>query len=242
MSNEGLLSMPTRLGIDVMSGIIIAIDGYSACGKSTTAREVARQLNYTYIDSGAMYRAVTLYFMQQHISPSNPHEVEKSLESITIHFKRDESGDPVTYLNGLNVEEEIRQMEVSKKVSEVSALHQVRHAMVAQQRKMGKQRSIVMDGRDIGSVVFKDAELKIFMVADFNVRIMRRQKELIEKGILIDFDEVKANLTQRDCMDSTREESPLIQAEDAVIINNTFMTFDEQVEEIIQLATGKIVQ
>lgn len=223
-----------------MRGLVIAIDGYSACGKSTTAQEVARQLGYTHIDSGAMYRAVTLYIMEQHVSLSNPLEVRAALEKIDIQFKRNKEDEPVTYLNGLNVEIDIRSMEISRQVSNVSALRDVRQAMVALQRKSGKNKKIVMDGRDIGSVVFKDADLKIFMIADFNVRVLRRQEELIQKGDLIDFEEVKNNLSQRDHMDTTRQESPLIQAPDAIVINNTFMTFDEQVEEIIQLATSKI--
>jgi cytidylate kinase len=225
-----------------MKKIIIAIDGHSACGKSTTAKAVAKKLGYSYIDSGAMYRAVTLYFTRHHITLTNPHEVDHALENIDIHFKIDSDGAPVTYLNGLNVEQEIREMEVTRQVSYVSALPAVRAALVKKQRKLGKEKAVVMDGRDIGSVVFPEAELKIFMTADFNVRAMRRQKELIEKGTTINLAVVKENLRQRDLLDSTREVSPLIQVPEAIIINNTFMTFEEQVEEIIQLATGKVLE
>lgn len=226
-----------------MRKIIIAIDGYSACGKSSTAKEVASRLNYSYIDTGAMYRAVTHYFLQHHITLTNPREVQKALENIHIDFvfnprlQRSE-----TFLNGLNVEDKIRSMKVSSQVSEVSALAVVRKAMVEQQRKMGKRKGVVMDGRDIGTVVFPEAELKIFMNADFSVRAERRQKELLERGTLIDLDAVMENLRKRDHLDTSREESPLRKAEDAIEINTTHVTMEEQVEEIIQLATGKILQ
>ena len=169
-----------------MSKIIIAIDGYSSCGKSTTAKQVAAHLGYGYIDTGAMYRAVTLYFIQNHVSCTNPNEVSKALSEITIEFRLDENQKNNTYLNGLNVEEEIRKLYVANRVSEVSAVAEVRHAMVDQQRKMGKKRGFVMDGRDIGTVVFPDAELKVFMTADPLVRGQRRQIELMEKGVFLD--------------------------------------------------------
>ena len=225
-----------------MRKIIIAIDGHSACGKSTTAKSVARQLGYTYIDSGAMYRAVTLHFIRNHVTVTNPHEVDHALENIDIHFKIDDDGSPVTYLNGLNVEKEIREMAVTQQVSQVSAIPAVRTALVKQQRKLGKEKAVVMDGRDIGSVVFPHAELKIFMTADFNIRAARRQKELIARDTTKNLAVVKENLQQRDLIDSTREVSPLIQDPEAIIINNTFMTFEEQVDEIIQLSTGKVVE
>lgn len=226
-----------------MKKIIIAIDGYSACGKSSTAKKVASRLNYTYIDSGAMYRAVTHYFLKHYIQLTNPKEVSKALDNIQIDFifnpklKQSE-----TYLNGLNVEEEIRKMEVSENVSEVSALPDVRKAMVSQQRKMGRKKAVVMDGRDIGTVVFPEAELKVFMTADFNVRAQRRQKELLERNHLINLAQVTENLKKRDLLDTTRKESPLKKADDAIEIDTTHLTMEEQVDEILQWATGKIIE
>ena len=225
-----------------MKKIVIAIDGYSACGKSTTARALAEILNYLYIDSGAMYRAVTLYFLEHHVTLTNPKEVEQALKKIGIDFvinpktKRAE-----TFLNGLNVEEKIRTMAISERVSTVSALAEVRKAMVAQQRKLGKRKGVVMDGRDIGTVVFPDAELKFFMIADVDIRAKRRQREMIEKDQLIDLNEVMDNLQKRDEMDSTRAESPLRQAADAVVIDTSFLTFEEQLELVAQLATSKMI-
>lgn len=224
-----------------MPKIIIAIDGYSSCGKSTTAKLVARQLNYPYIDTGAMYRAVTLYFLQNHIAPTNPKEVENALEKIHITFRRDPvGGGNDTYLNGLKVESEIRKMYVSEKVSEVSAVPAVRHFLVAQQQRMGKAKAIVMDGRDIGTVVFPDAELKIFMTADPLIRAHRRQLELVEKGELIGLEEILENLKSRDYTDTHRAESPLRQAEDAIYLDNSMMTLDEQVELVVRLADEQI--
>jgi len=224
-----------------MKKIIIAIDGYSACGKSTTAREVARELNYRYIDSGAMYRAVTKYFLDNHVSLTNPKEVEKALQNIRISFVINSKGVSETFLNGINVEMAIRKMKVSENVSQVSALKTVRSAMVEQQRKLGKEKGIVMDGRDIGSVVFPDAELKIFLTADMLVRAFRRQKELLEKNDLVDVDEIVKNLTQRDQIDSTRKESPLVRAENAIVIDTTHITVDEQVDEVIRMALNKMI-
>lgn len=226
-----------------MKKIVIAIDGYSACGKSTTAKAVARKLEYLYLDSGAMYRAVTLYFHQHYINLTNPRDIEKALENIHITFiLNPKLMYNETYLNGLNVEEEIRKMYISERVSEVSALPQVRKALVAQQRKLGKKKGVVMDGRDIGTVVFPEAELKIFMMADFQIRAERRQKELLEKDQLLNLEEVKANLQKRDFLDTTRQESPLKKAEDAHVIDTTFITIEEQVEEIINLATSKMIE
>jgi CMP/dCMP kinase len=226
-----------------MKKIVIAIDGYSACGKSTTAKAVASKLGYLYLDSGAMYRAVTLYFDQHYININNSKEVDKALEEIHITFiLNPKLMYNETYLNGLNVEEEIRKMYVSERVSEVSALPQVRKALVAQQRKLGRKKGVVMDGRDIGTVVFPDAELKIFMLADFQIRAERRQKELLEKDQLLNLEEVKENLRKRDFLDTTRQESPLKKAEDAYIIDTTFITIEEQVEEIIKLATSKMIE
>lgn len=225
-----------------MRKIIIAIDGYSACGKSSTAKRVAAALNYGYVDTGAMYRSVTLYFIEHYIDLTNPKAVSKALDDISITFHHNEAtGQSDTYLNGLNVEDKIREMEISQKVSEVAAIKSVREAMVKQQQKMGKSKGIVMDGRDIGSVVFPEAELKIFMNADFDVRAERRQKELFDKDNLVDLEDVKENLRKRDKIDTTREESPLIKPKDSVEVDTTHMFLEEQVDHIVQLATGKMM-
>ncbi len=225
-----------------MKKIIIAIDGYSACGKSTTAKVVASILNYSYIDTGAMYRAVTLYFLRHFISLTNPHEIENALKEIDIEFRYNEKlGKSDTYLNGLNVEHEIRQMTVSDKVSEVSTISAVRKFLVAQQQKMGKKKGIVMDGRDIGTVVFPEAEIKVFMTADMTVRAKRRQDELLAKGELVKLDEILENLKKRDLIDTSRSDSPLRQAENAEVIDTTYITFDEQVEMIVHLVSEKVV-
>jgi cytidylate kinase len=221
--------------------IIIAIDGYSACGKSSTAKEVAAVLGYKYIDTGAMYRAVTYYFLEHHVSLTNPKEIVKALEQIHITFKVSAKGHSETYLNGLNVEKSIRKMRVSECVSQVSTIKEVRVAMVEQQRRMGKERGVVMDGRDIGTVVFPQAELKLFMTAEMMVRAFRRQKELLEREQLVDLDDVIRNIQQRDTIDTTRAESPLRQAADATVIDTTNITFDEQVDEVVRMALSKIV-
>ena len=226
-----------------MKKIVIAIDGYSACGKSSTAREVASALGYTYIDTGAMYRAVTLYFQQNHVSLSNDKDIAKAVANIEVSFVLNaEKGSFDTYLNGLNVEKEIRQMYISESVSQVSRIRAVRDAMVAQQRRLGKKKGVVMDGRDIGTVVFPEAELKIFMLADMHVRAERRQKELLEKGQMVNFDEIMDNLEMRDTIDTTRQESPLKQAKDAIVVNTTFLLLEEQIDEIVNLALGRILQ
>jgi CMP/dCMP kinase len=222
--------------------IVIAIDGYSACGKSTTAKQVAAILGYKYIDSGAMYRAVTLYFIDNHIAITNPKEVLRALQNIHITFMVSSKNVSETFLNGLNVEKEIRKMRVSERVSEISAVKDVRIALVEQQRKLGKEKGVVMDGRDIGSVVFPQAELKFFMTADILVRAFRRQKELLLRDQLVDLDEVVDNLVQRDKIDTTRKESPLMQAKDAVVIDTTHITIDEQVDEVVRLALSKSIQ
>jgi CMP/dCMP kinase len=224
-----------------MRKIIIAIDGYSACGKSTTAREVARELNYRYIDSGAMYRAVTLYFLNKHVALTNPKEVDRALHEIRISFVVNSKGNSEAFLNGINVEKEIRKMRISENVSQVSAIRAVRVAMVEQQRRMGKDCGVVMDGRDIGTVVFPQAELKIFLTADILVRAFRRQKELLERDDLVDIDTIIENLQQRDSIDSNRAESPLRKAEDAIGIDTTHITIDEQVDEVIRLALTKMI-
>lgn len=219
--------------------IVIAIDGYSACGKSTTAKLVAGVLGYRYIDTGAMYRAVTLYFLDHHVALTNPKEISRALQQINISFKVNSKNISETYLNGLNVEKEIRKMRVSEYVSQVSTIKEVRDALVEQQRKMGKEKEVVMDGRDIGTVVFPQAELKLFMTADVLVRAFRRQKELLAKGQLVDLDEVIDNILQRDKIDTTRVESPLRQAEDAIVMDTTNITIDEQVDEVIRMAVTK---
>jgi CMP/dCMP kinase len=226
-----------------MNKIVIAIDGYSSCGKSTTAKALAAQLGYSYIDSGAMYRAVTLYFLQNYIELTNPKAIEKALEAIDIKFVfNQELNKSETFLNGLNIENEIRQMYVSDNVSEVSAIPVVRHAMVLQQQRLGRKKGVVMDGRDIGTTVFPDAELKIFMTSDMFIRAKRRQDEYLANEILVEFEEVIKNLEKRDLIDTTRDESPLRKADDAFLLDNTYMTIEEQVEYVFELAMLRIVQ
>lgn len=226
-----------------MKKIIIAIDGYSGCGKSSTAKEAARALNFTYIDTGAMYRAVALYFCQHYIQLTNPKMVQKALDDIEISFKKNPATfESDTYLNGLNVEEDIRKMEVSDLVSDVSAIPEVRYKLVEQQRKLGKKRGIVMDGRDIGTVVFPDAELKIFMTADKDIRAGRRQLELLEKDQLVDLDQIMENLENRDKLDTERKEGPLRQAEDAIVIDTSHLTLEEQTEIVLHNATQKMME
>jgi cytidylate kinase len=216
-----------------MPKIIVAVDGYSSCGKSSTAKLVAEKLGYNYIDTGAMYRAVTLYFIQNHVSLNNPIEVADALGKIEIEFRQNALLKSDTYLNGLNVEDEIRKLYVADKVSEVAANKEVRQAMVRQQQKMGKRKGYVLDGRDIGTVVFPDAELKIFMTADKLVRAQRRQAELLEKGEVLDLEEIIKNLEKRDLIDTTREEGPLKMADGAKVVDTTFMTLDEQAEQVV---------
>jgi cytidylate kinase len=221
-----------------MKKIIIAIDGYSACGKSTTAKEVARELGYKYIDSGAMYRAVTLYFLDHLVSFTNPKEITKALQNINLSFRVNPKGITDIFLN---VEKSIRKMRISENVSQASVIKEVRDAMVALQRKFGKEKGIVMDGRDIGTVVFPEAELKVFLTADILVRAFRRQRELLERDEMIDIDSIIENLKKRDQIDSTRKESPLVQAVDAALIDTTHITIDEQVDEVLRQALSRIV-
>ena len=223
-----------------MEKMNIAIDGFSACGKSTTARVVAAKLGFTYVDSGAMYRAVTYYLLQNNISLTDITAIKEALGRIEVRFERDEAGNPITCLNGQPVEEEIRKMEVSANVSAVAAISEVRRAMVSLQQQMGAKEGVVMDGRDIGTVVFPEAELKIFMTADPEIRARRRLKELKSKGVEASFTDVKANVAERDHIDSTRDDSPLKKADDAIIIDNSFMDFEEQVDKIITLAKALI--
>ena len=217
-----------------MKLITIAIDGHSSCGKSTMAKALAKRIGYAYIDTGAMYRAVTLYCLEKGMIDGdkvNKPRLRRHMPKIEISFKVNEEGKSDTWLNGKNVEQEIRGMEVSNKVSLVSAIGFVRRAMVEQQQAMGRNKGIVMDGRDIGTVVFPDAELKVFITASAQVRAERRYKELQGKGdTTITFDEVLANVIERDRIDSTRKESPLRQADDALLLDNSNLTIDEQNE------------
>jgi cytidylate kinase len=224
-----------------MQDIIVAIDGYSGCGKSSTAKEVARFLGYVYLDSGAMYRAVTLFFLRENVDISSSDAVCDALNKINIHFERNnDTHENETYLNGENVESEIRKMEVSDFVSDVSALPAVRLKMVEQQRRMGGNKRVVMDGRDIGTNVFPEAELKVFMTADLKVRAHRRKIELQQKGVDAALEEIQKNLAERDRLDTQRSENPLIQAKDAIVIDTTFLEFAEQVDQITRLATKLI--
>lgn len=228
-----LLNMPNK--------IIIAIDGYSSCGKSTLAKALAAQLEYVFIDTGAMYRAVALYFLRNNIDFDNEAQILKALAAIKLNFVYNATGlksDMV--LNGENVEAEIREMRVSEKVSEVAAIGAVRDFAVAQQQAMGEFKGIVMDGRDIGTVVFPKAELKIFVTADPAVRVERRFLELKNTNPAIRKEEIEANLKHRDLMDTTRERSPLKQAEDAVVLDNTYMTREEQFNLALSWAIAKI--
>ncbi|MEI6408117.1 MAG: (d)CMP kinase [Bacteroidota bacterium] len=222
-----------------MKKIIIAIDGFSSCGKSTLAKGLAKSLEFAYLDSGAMYRAVTLFLLENKIDYNDPQAVDAALQQIEIHFERVD-GQNHTFLNGRDVERDIRQMWVNEHVSPVSALSAVRRAMVAQQQKMGKRRNIVADGRDIGTVVFPDAELKIFLTADPDVRTSRRHLELAAKGIDAEWDEIRDNLLERDRIDSSRADSPLRQADDAIILDNTHLSEEEQLEQALGMAKEKI--
>ncbi|MCE7055727.1 (d)CMP kinase [Algoriphagus sp. AGSA1] len=220
-----------------MNKIVIAIDGYSGCGKSSTAKAVAKELGYTYIDTGAMYRAATLHFLNNYLSLENPHDIEKGLKTLTISFHLNpESQLQETYLNGLHVDDEIRTMKVSDNVSEIAAIPAVRKDLVAQQQRLAKKKGVVMDGRDVGSVVFPDAELKVFMTADLETRAVRRQAELLEKGEMVSLDDIKRNLSSRDEVDSSRSVGPLIKVEDAIEIDTSNITFTEQVDVIVQKA------
>jgi cytidylate kinase len=219
-----------------MNKIVIAIDGYSGCGKSSTAKEVAKKLGFTYIDSGAMYRATALHFLNEKLSPLRSEDVEKGLKSLQISFQHNTTTlQQETYLNGVNVEDEIRTMRISERVSEVATVKEIRAALVAQQQKLGQKKGVVMDGRDIGSVVFPEAELKLFMTADVETRAQRRQLELLAKGENVPLEEIKLNLESRDQIDSSRSESPLLKVSDAVEIDTSSLTFSEQVKQIIDL-------
>jgi CMP/dCMP kinase len=226
-----------------MKKIIITIDGWSSCGKSTLAKQLAKALNYIYVDSGAMYRAITLYFLRNHIDWTDKKEVKTALKNISLQFVYNSKSErSEIFLNDENVEYVIRDLVVAEKVSDVAAIKEVRDYAVAQQQKMGKNRGIVMDGRDIGTVVFPDAELKIFMTADNAVRVERRFQELYEKNPNITVEEVKNNLELRDYIDSHREVSPLHQAEDAIVLDNTNLTEKEQFQKAFKWAQEHIEQ
>ena len=221
--------------------IIITIDGWSSCGKSTLAKQLARALGYIYVDSGAMYRAITLHFLRNHIDWTDKSAVKEALKDISLEFEYNEKSEQSEiFLNGENVEYVIRDLVIAEKVSDIAAIREVRKYAVTQQQKMGRNRGIVMDGRDIGTVVFPDAELKIFMTADNAVRVERRFQELYEKNPNITIDEVKANLELRDYIDSHREVSPLRQAEDALLLDNTNLTEKEQFHKALKWAQEQI--
>lgn len=222
-----------------MKKITIAIDGYSSCGKSTMAKDLAREVGYIYVDTGAMYRSVTLYAMRNGLFNAdgsiNTCELEQKMGEINISFRlNSETGRPDTYLNGELVEKDIRTMEVSARVSPIAALPFVREALVARQQAMGNEKGIIMDGRDIGTVVFPDAELKIFVTASAEVRAQRRYDELKAKGMPADFDDILKNVKERDYIDSHREVSPLRKADDAIELDNSNMTIAEQKAWLMQ--------
>jgi len=224
-----------------MRRIIITIDGWSSCGKSTLAKQLAKELGYVYVDSGAMYRAITLYFLRNHIDWTDISAVKHALREISLEFVYNtQSQQSEIFLNGENVEYVIRDLVVAEKVSDVAAIKEVRQFAVAQQQKMGKGKGIVMDGRDIGTVVFPHAELKIFMTADNAIRVERRFKELFQKNPNVSLDEVKDNLEMRDYIDSHRDVSPLRQAEDAILLDNTNLTEKEQFQKALKWAHNEI--
>lgn len=224
-----------------MQKITIAIDGFSSTGKSTIAKQLAKHLGYIYVDSGAMYRAVTFFAMQQKYIDDEHFDINAlvaNLHNVTIHFKLNaETGNADVYLNGTNVEKQIRTLEVSNCVSRVAAVPDVRYQLVRQQQEMGKEKGVVMDGRDIGTVVFPDAELKIFMTASAETRAQRRFEELTNRGDDVNFEDVLRNIQERDYIDSHRADSPLLKAEDAIEIDNSDLTLDQQFQKVLELVT-----
>jgi cytidylate kinase len=224
-----------------MKRITIAIDGYSSCGKSTLAKQLALELGYTYIDSGAMYRAATLYMLENDISSDNIQAIVAALKYIKIEFRINPlNGLQETYLNEGNVEREIRTLQISNLVSPMSSIAEVRQAMVAQQQYMGKSKGVVMDGRDIGTVVFPDAELKLFMTAEPRIRAQRRFEELMAKGDGVSFDEVYQNVLSRDLIDSTRKVGPLVKSHEAIEINNSHISREQQLNLALNYALKAI--
>lgn len=225
----------------MLQKIIIAIDGYSSCGKSTLAKQLAKELHYIYADSGAMYRAITLYFLRNTIQLENKSQIKEALENIYLEYTFDiNAGKSNIYMNDENVELPIRDMIISDKVSSVAAIKQVREFAVRQQQRIGKSKGLVMDGRDIGTTVFPDAELKIFMTADIAVRVERRFRELFKLNPAITVEEVKQNIEMRDYIDSNRQISPLRKAVDAVVLDNTNLTTMQQLKIALQWAKEKI--
>jgi CMP/dCMP kinase len=241
---KSIIFAENRLNEMTRKKIIIAIDGHSSCGKSTLAKSLARKLKYTYIDSGAMYRAITLFALRNGFISGGKVDVEKlisRLGDVKITFRWDEETEEnTTYLNGENVEEEIRQLQVSNNVSPISTIAGVRHEMVKQQRENGRNKGIVMDGRDIGTVVFPEAELKLFMTASPAIRAERRYLELKEKGMNVSFNEILKNVEERDSIDSSREVSPLKKADDAIVLDNSYLTREEQLQWAIRKASERI--
>lgn len=224
-----------------MRKIIVTVDGWSSCGKSTMARQLAKELDYIFIDSGAMYRAITLYFTRHNVSLQNSDEIIEALTKISLEFIfNPANGNNEIWLNGENVEIFIRDIGVAEKVSAVATIKEVREFAVAQQQKIGANKGIVMDGRDIGTAVFPNAELKIFMTADVEVRVARRFKELVVKNPTITMEEVRSNLSSRDYTDSNREISPLRRAEDAIILDNSHLSPEEQLELALKWAKEKM--
>lgn len=223
-----------------MKKIIIAIDGYSACGKSTLAKQLAEKLNYIFLDTGAMYRAVTLFLLRNTIDWNNAELLENALKNIHIDFKKTTSAYS-TYLNNENVEEEIRNMHVANKVSEVAAVSAVRKFLVKQQQEIGKQKGIVLDGRDIGTVVFPNAEVKLFITASMEVRVARRYKELSQKDIRITHEIIRKNLMKRDLEETTRTDSPLIQHPDAIVIDTSYLTPEQQLESAFMIVKSYLI-
>ena len=221
--------------------IIITIDGWSSCGKSTLARQLAKKLSYIYIDSGAMYRAITLYFLRNHINWEDEQTVINALKNISLEFhSKSDNGNTEIFLNDENVEYLIRDLVIAEKVSAVASMKQVRSFAVKEQQKMGKNKGIVMDGRDIGTTVFPKAEVKLFMTAEEQIRVERRYRELYEKNPNISISEVKTNLELRDYLDSHREISPLVQAKDATVIDNSNLTEKEQFELAMKIIKKKL--
>lgn len=218
---------------------IIAIDGFSSCGKSTLAKQIAKELDYIFVDTGAMYRATALFFIRSEVNLNDVSQINEALEAMTISFKNID-GNNVTFLNGENVESEIRSLEVSGMVSEVAAIPAVRRKMVALQRNMTDADGVVMDGRDIGTVVFPDADVKLFVTADPLIRAQRRYNEMVAKEEHPDIQEIISNLAHRDHIDSTRDDSPLRQAEDAILLDNTTLTKDEQFELALSFIRQKM--
>jgi len=213
--------------VPMNKNIVVAIDGYSSCGKSTLAKALAKKLHFIYVDSGAMYRAVTLYFLRNHTDLNNHDIIIDALDHIDLNFHSRDYQSHIL-LNGEEVSEEIRQMPVSENVSKIAAIKEVRYEMVKKQQKMGKSKNMVMDGRDIGTTVFPHAEVKLFMTADPKIRAERRHKELLAKGENVSLEEIFENIAHRDFLDTTREESPLVRADDAIILDNTNLTPEEQ--------------